>query len=193
MMKMFLNPDKPLSTCKEHSCDDCNAKTLIHCHFNGKLLMRFLMIAFPCLLIAGIGIFRFNYLFILPWIIFTLLFFGFIEIRVLCSHCPHYAEPESKTLKCWANYGSPKIWKYRPGPMNIPEKIIFFSGILFIFLYPVVLMAISQQFILLSLLMLFIIIGVSYMYRYMCKKCMNFACPFNCVPQETREIFSEHN
>ena len=44
-------------------------------------------------------------------------FFGFIETRVLCSHCPHYAE-EGASLRCWANYGSPKLFKYRPGPMS---------------------------------------------------------------------------
>ncbi|GAJ20475.1 unnamed protein product, partial [marine sediment metagenome] len=30
-------------------------------------------------------------------------------------------ELEINTLKCWANYGSPKLWKYRPGPMSLNE------------------------------------------------------------------------
>ena len=35
------------------------------------------------------------------------------------------AETGTKTLKCWANYGSPKLWKYRPGPMSLAEKTVF--------------------------------------------------------------------
>jgi hypothetical protein len=29
---------------------------------------------------------------LLIWIATFVAYFGFIEIRVLCSHCPHYAE-----------------------------------------------------------------------------------------------------
>ncbi len=31
-------------------------------------------------------------------------------------------------LKGWANYGMPKLWKYRPGPMTFWEKVIFCTG-----------------------------------------------------------------
>jgi hypothetical protein len=48
--------------------------------------------------------------------------FGLLEIRVMCSHCPHYAEA-GRLLKCWANYGSPKLWAYRPGPMCRMETL----------------------------------------------------------------------
>lgn len=191
-MKMFLDNNKPLNTCNEKTCNNCDVKVLVNCHFNMKLLIRFFGIAVPCFIIAGIGICLFNYLYIIPWVTVILLYFGFVEIRVMCSHCPHYAETEIKTLKCWANYGSPKIWRYRPGPMSLPEKIVFFSGIV-IFLYPIIIMYISKQFIILSVFVLYIIIGGYLMYNYMCKKCMNFACPFNSVSQEAREKFLKHN
>lgn len=149
------------------------------------------MIVLPCFIIGGIGICLFNGLLIIPWISAFLLYFGLIEIRVMCSHCPHYAE-QTKTLKCWANYGSPKIWKYRPYSMSPMEKSVFYSGLL-IFIYPSVIMIIPGEYILLSLYVLSILIGGYFMVRFMCKKCMNFMCPLNRVPRETREKFSEHN
>jgi hypothetical protein len=192
-MKELLDDNKPLYTCDEVTCKNCNVKSKVTCHFNMKSIMRFFIMAAPSFIIAGIGIYLFNYILMIPWIAFILLYFGLIEIRVMCSHCPHYAEPEIKTLKCWANYGCLKIWRYRPGPMSLPEKILFFSGIVVMFLYPIVIMAISKQFILLSILVLYIIIGGYLMHNYMCKKCMNFACPLNSVTRETRDKFLKHN
>jgi hypothetical protein len=72
---------------------------------------------------------------LIPWLTMIIGYFGFIEIRVMCSHCPHYAESDS-SLKCWANYGSPKIWKYRPEPMSFIEKAIFLGGFAIIWGYP---------------------------------------------------------
>ena len=56
-----------------------------------------------------------------------------IEIRVLCSHCPYYAE-EGRILHCLANHGTIKLWKYHPEPMRFWEKLGFLGGIIF-FLY----------------------------------------------------------
>jgi hypothetical protein len=192
-MKIFLDKNETLSTCDEKNCNNCNVKGLLSCHFDLKLLLRFLIIAIPPFIIAGIGICRLNCLLLIPWIAFFLLYFGLIEIKVMCSHCPHYAEPGTKTLNCWANYGSPKIWKYRPGPMNLLEKIIFLLGIAIIATYPVVIIILSKQFVLLTIFVLYLIVGAYIVYRSMCIKCMNFACPFNGVCVETKEMFLEHN
>lgn len=75
-------------------------------------------------------------------------FFGFIEIRVMCSHCPHYAESPT-SLKCWANYGSPKLWQYRPGPMSLVEKAVFFIGFAIVWGYPALLLMTGKQLFLL--------------------------------------------
>ncbi len=192
-MKMFPDNNKPMSTCDEKTCSNCNVKTAVFCHFNIKLLIRFLIIAVPCFIIAGIGICQLNYILMIPWIAFILLYFGLIEIRVMCSHCPHYAEPGTKTLTCWANYGSPKIWRYRPGPMSLSEKIVFFSGIVMIAMHPIIIMIITKQIIILSVFVLYIMIGCFLIHNYMCKKCMNIACPFNSISSETRDKFLKHN
>jgi hypothetical protein len=193
MMDMFLDPNKPLYTCKADECEGCAVSHKLVCHFNTKQLALFLVLAFPLFICAGYFIYRFNPFLLIPWIIFVLLYFGFIEIRVMCSHCPHYAEPETKILKCWANYGSPKLWSYRPGPMSIFEKIVFFSGFVII-LFPSIVLLIAQGHYL-SLIFYIALLAAfkTGLKRLYCKRCMNFACPFNAVDEVTRNAFFEKN
>ena len=124
----FLDPSKPIITCTASVCTDCPVKDSVHCHFRPKELVHFLLIALPGFLIGGAGVLTSRAWPLAVWVAIIVGFFGFLEIRVMCSHCPHYAELGT-SLKCWANYGSPKLWKYRPGPMAIAEKIIFFIPI----------------------------------------------------------------
>jgi hypothetical protein len=163
------------------------------CHFNTRHLLRFLAMAFPVFIVGGIGIARLNAWLLIPWIGFALSYFGLIEIRVMCSHCPHYAEPGSKTLQCWANYGSPKLWKYRPGPMSQGEKIIFFAGLGVLAGYPLVFLVVGRLWMLMALFAIFITGMAAMMDRLMCSHCMNFACPFNQVDQVTRDLFWRRN
>jgi hypothetical protein len=193
MKKTFLDEDKPIYTCNSESCDNCEVGELVTCHFNLKLLMKFLLFAIPSFIIAIIGICINHWGFLIPWVLSVLLYFGLIEIRVMCSHCPHYAEPGTRTLKCWANYGSPKLWKYRPGPMSMFEKIIFFAGLAIVFLYPPAIMVLSGQYILTSIFLIYTAIGFYLMKRFMCKKCMNFACPLNMLDEKTKQEFKKKN
>lgn len=118
--------------------------------------------------------------------------FGLVEIRTMCSHCPHYAEPGT-SLKCWANYGSPKLWKYRPGPMSIAEKWIFSLGMLLVFGVPVVSLAISGEWLLWALYLVSIVVAYAVMRTKMCAHCMNFACPLNITKLEQRQPFFARN
>jgi hypothetical protein len=192
-MKLFLDDTKPLYTCKEKSCEKCDVANLLNCHFHLKQLLLFLSFGLLIFIIGGIGITRFSGWALLIWFIFILSYFGLIEIRVMCSHCPHYAEPELKSLKCWANYGSPKLWKYRPGPMSLIEKIIFFAGLFIIFLFPVPLMMLSKDFILLVIYVFLLVLATYLLKTFYCAKCMNFACPLNKVSAEIQEKFYRHN
>jgi hypothetical protein len=188
-----LDPKQPLYTCAEKSCENCDVKQDLNCRFNIKQLLTFLMVAFPVFIIAGTGIYSFKPLLIIPWLLFIVLYFGIIEIRVMCSHCPHYAEPETGTLKCWANYGSPKLWQYRPGPMSIGEKIIFFSGLILIFVYPYPFLLISKNNLILILYSIGVFIGILFLQKFLCVRCMNFACPLNRVDKKVRSKFFKHN
>ena len=193
MKRLFLDPDKPLSTCRSTNCDGCSLQNRLQCHFSGRELLRFFGIAFLPFILGGIGIAQVNAWLLLPWIGLAVAYFSLIEIRVMCSHCPHYAEPGTKSLQCWANYGSPKLWKYRPGPMTWGEKSVFFTGLVLIAGYPLVFLLVGTQWLLLVLFALTLASMGVLMGRLMCAHCMNFACPFNHVDQFTREAFFARN
>ena len=114
----FQDPSLPIATCRAADCADCPVADSIHCHFRPVDLAHFLLVCLPTFLVGGAGVLSVGLIPLLIWVAVFVAFFGFIEIRVLCSHCPHYTEKGS-TLGCWANHGSPKLWKYRPGPMSI--------------------------------------------------------------------------
>ena len=190
---MFIDPEKPLYTCQEKSCTGCNVNQELNCHFNLNQLIRFLLNVSLVILLGGVAIYYYSPFFLIPWLIMFLLYFGFIEIRVMCSHCPHYAETETSSLKCWANYGSPKLWRYRPVPMSLVEKTVFIMGIVVIWIYPVILMILSLNYIFLILYLIFSLFVFHIMRSYMCKKCINFACPSNRVDIKIQKKFYTHN
>lgn len=191
--KIFLDPDKTLYTCGAENCKGCEISERLVCHFNIKQLILFMLMAVPVLFVTGFFIYQFNPFLLIPWIIFNILFFGFIEIRVMCSHCPHYAEPGIKFLKCWANYGSPKLWKYRPGPMSIFEKVVFYAGFIIIFAPPVILLILQKSYLFLILYIMLITAWKLGLNVYYCNRCINFACPFNNVKSEIRDKFLKKN
>jgi hypothetical protein len=193
MNSLFLNPQKPLSTCSGASCRDCRLHGRLQCHFHGKDLARFLVIALPPFVVAGIGIARWNAWLLIPWAAIIFSYFGLVEIRVMCSHCPHYTEPGTRSLQCWANYGSPKLWKYRPGPMSPIEKAVFFAGLGLIAGYPLIFLLVGAQWLLLALFAVTLAGMASLMSSWMCARCMNFACPLNRVDWTTRVIFFDRN
>ena len=189
---MFLDPNKPIATCSRAACEECPVFDTLHCHFHGKDLAMFLAIVFPSFIIGGVGVYRLSIWFLVPWVIFILSYFGLIEIRVMCSHCPHYAEP-GNSLKCWANYGSPKLWRYRPGPMSWIEKAIFLAGLMLIFGYPLILFLMGAKWLLVALYGLAVLGAYFLMRKRMCSQCMNFACPLNLVDEGERKNFFRQN
>jgi hypothetical protein len=193
MSRMFLDPQKPLSTCSSANCKGCPVQNHLSCHFNGRDLARFLVIAFPPFIVGGIGIARLNAWLLIPWIVLCLSYFGFIEIRVMCSHCPHYAEPDTKSLQCWANYGSPKLWKYRPGPMTRGEKFVFFAGLVLIAGYPLTFLLAEMQWLLLAVFLVTSVGLGALLQSQLCTQCMNFACPLNRVEPGVRALFFARN
>jgi steroid 5-alpha reductase family enzyme len=189
MDSLFLNPLKPLSTCSTLNCQGCLLQSRLQCHFGGRELLRFFGIAFPAFILGGIGIARLNAWLLVPWITVIVSYFGLVEIRVMCSHCPHYAEPGTKSLQCWANYGSPKLWKYRSGPMSRGEKVVFFVGLFLVAAYPMAFLLARAQWLLLVLFAVTVAGMAALMGRLMCTRCMNFACPLNRVDRVVRNIY----
>jgi hypothetical protein len=189
---MFLDPCKPIATCVSESCDNCDVQNSIHCHFKPKDLIHFLVLCFSGFLVGGAGIYLQNGWWLALWLVLIIGFFYVVEIRVMCSHCPHYAE-QGKSLKCWANYGSPRLWKYRPGPMSFGEKLTFFSGLITIWAYPIIFLLSGQHWFLLLVYALTVAGFFMTLKSFFCTRCMNFACPLNAVDEDARQIFFKQN
>ncbi|MBW2092816.1 MAG: hypothetical protein JRI34_11945 [Deltaproteobacteria bacterium] len=187
-----MDPKKPLQTCISESCDGCAVSESLHCHFRPRDLIHFLAVALPSFLLGGAGLLHTGWWLLALWIVLIIGFFGFLEIRVMCSHCPHYAEPGS-SLKCWANYGSPKIWKYRPGPMSFLEKFFLIAGFAVIWGFPLIFLVREALWFLLTV---YVISSVGFFLTlkiFLCSQCMNFACPLNSVSEAVRQEFFSRN
>lgn len=192
MPNMFLDPKRPLTTCKAQNCDGCPVSKEVHCHFQSRDLSAFLLSALPIFVIGGAGIYRIGIWWLAPWLVILLGYFGFVEIRVMCSHCPHYAEP-GKSLQCWANYGSPRLWKFRPGPMTGTEKTVFITGLVLVMGYPLAFLLIGLEWFLLAVYILTVVSFYFTLQRSYCSECMNFACPLNLTDEKVRAAFFERN
>lgn len=191
-MMAFTDFSKPIATCVAADCTECPVKTDVHCHFRPHDLIHFLLISLPGLLIGGAGILTSDIMLLVLWIAILAGFFGLLEIRVLCSHCPHYSEKASN-LRCWANFGAPKLWAYRPGPMSSYEKFLFFIGLAVVWGFPLPFFVIGGRW---FLLVLFVLSSAGFFMTLkllFCSRCMNFACPLNSVTKATRDLFFQRN
>jgi len=174
------------------TCRKCDISPETNCDFSIDQLLQFYLISLPSFVIGGIGIYNYNINTLYIWLLIIGTFFLLIEIRVLCSHCPHY-ERSSTFLSCWANYGAPKLWKYRPGPMNKVEKLILIAGFIIVWGYPLIFLLLSKSW------MLFAIYSFSVAFFFIalrlknCKKCINLSCPLNNVDINTKKKFLMNN
>jgi len=134
-------------------------------------------------------------------IIYIVIFFGLLfsflliwENKVLCSHCPYYAIEEDSTLKCYANFGFKKVWKYDPSPMNTSHKIQFLIGLFGAFaIVPAIELYLIQQYLIMALYLTAVAIWLISMHYWGCSKCPNFGCPFNVVLKSTRDDYLRRN
>jgi hypothetical protein len=155
-------------------------------------LVQFLLISLPSFLVGGAALLAAGWLPLVIWIAVCFGFFSVLEIRVLCSHCPHYAE-EGSTLKCWANHGSPKLWKYRPGPLSKAETFWLIAGLVAVWGIPLPFFVIAGMWFLLGLYVLVTAGFFVTVKMFLCPQCMNFACPANGVPEQVRAAFFARN
>ena len=199
---------------EQSDCANCGNNLKLNCKWDKNLLNGFLFIAFPYTIVAFLGIAVTGLLTGVWWPLIAMIaffpaFFLVLEIRVLCSHCPFYGE-DSKILHCLANHGTPKLWRYRPEPLNKLEKISFLAGLLFFGGFPLLTQANGIWFLVAhyeaySLITLLGLIGIAcatllaaitmiacLMIHY-CPKCVNFSCPLNKVPKSQVDEYLERN
>lgn len=195
----------------EEKCLDCELQEGLDCRWEKSLLIRFYK-ATGLAMVSGaiacivIGLFV-SWIPLIIYVIFWIFFFGFFEIRVLCSHCPYYAE-DGRILHCLANHGTIKVWKYHPEPLNLFEKFGFLAGAIFFVLFPLIteLYGIftlwnqeDKQFLILILIFLALtsLLGSFYFFYVLqskiCPKCVNFSCPLNKVPKELVDAYLKKN
>lgn len=179
---------RPVSECK-----NCTIAGRLKCRYNPGNLLHFvgvfLSFMFPALIgmiLSGFG------LYLLGWVGLATIFFGFWEIRILCSHCPYYAE-KGTILHCIANYGCPKFWKYHPEPISNSEKIQLLIGFIIMFGYPFPFLILGEQFVLLLLTVWGLTMFFWTLQKYTCSECVNFSCLLNRVPEEIVDEYLKRN
>ncbi|MCG3220307.1 MAG: hypothetical protein H7641_02910 [Candidatus Heimdallarchaeota archaeon] len=197
----------------DSNCNDCELNGKLICFVDKKFANKFTIGNILYRLLA-IEIFIFSGLLIGHWwmlisyVSTVLITFLIIEPRLLCSHCPFY-EREGKCLKCWALRGMPKLWRYRPEPINRTEKTFMLILGSFIDLFPFLgsiwgivyfFMNIEGNIvlgvgILISTVLFLIVAGYfsKVLLGFACKKCANFSCAMNKVPKEVINKFLEKN
>jgi len=148
-----------------------------------RQVLRFYLIVLPSFIIGGIGIYQFSRVDLLIWLALIAIFFLVIENRVLCIHCPYYAG-SACFLRCGANFGIPKLWKYQPDPMNFLEKSIMIAGFIIIWGFPVIFLSLMKNWILLIAYLVSVIFFFSLLRLNNCRKCVNFCCPLNSTRQK---------
>lgn len=179
---------KPVSECK-----DCPIAGILKCRFNKKDFIQFIALylffaipAFTGMILGGYG------WYILGYVGFMIFFFFVWESRILCSHCPYYAE-NGRILHCIANYGVVKLWKYHPEPMSKLEKLQLIIGFTIFLSYPFVFLILGRQYLLTLLTLLGVIIFFGVLHKYTCSRCINFSCPFNTVPKRIIDEYLKRN
>ena len=127
------------------------------------------------------------------YLIISMLFFaGGIEWYVLCRHCPCYEHSghehgNENRFYCLANWGSPKLFKYKPGHISRAAQATFLVFTGFFLLFPILYFLDRWEFVLFQLVMaLSFIVSLRH---WGCSQCPNFGCILNCVPEEKKEQF----
>jgi len=177
------------AACSRQTCDGCEIQGKLLCVHTLRDLVDFyvVVIAYMIPFLAGmiIGGFRTG---LAAWVGLAVVFFGYIEARVLCRHCPHYAE-EGFLLRCHANWGLPKIPKLDPRPMSRGESavLLLFFGVLFLYYVPFFI--VSSQWLLLVITTSALVAATWTVLRTQCTRCYHLSCPLNRVPEDVREAF----
>ncbi len=190
---MRVDNQLALVTCTRDDCEGCPVGGMVTCHFTNRDRAIFTASAIPAFLIAFVGLFHLHWYLAIIMVALTVAYFGFIEVWSMCSHCPHYAEPGTASLRCWANYGCPKIRRYQPGPMSRGEKVVFLGGMTTVMGFPALVFVLGGTVLFFLVYVASIVFLFGMLTTHFCSRCMNLACPINRVDDATRRAFQELN
>jgi hypothetical protein len=191
-----LTNKNPFQICTwqdESKCTGCPLADRLNCRFNWNDLLYFLVLFLTPTIAAVIGMIQGGFsIYLIGWAGYALFFFFVWEARVLCSHCPYWAE-EGRVLHCLANHGVLKIWRYRPGPMSTAEKIQFLIGAGILVLYPFPFLIMAKQYTLTAIALSGILGFAFSLKKHVCTRCVNFSCPLNGVPKIVVDAYLRGN
>jgi len=185
------------------NCEQCSVNGKLMCKFEIKDTIYFIIPVLIVWAVFVIGLLQsfisggLNILILIilisSYIGFLVFFFQVWENKILCSHCPYYAFEDDKIVKCYANYGIYKAWKYNPAPMSRSERIQFIIGISIFAGFPLVFFLIAEMYLYFGISLVFSIIWIISMHFLGCSKCPNFSCPLNNVPKSIVDEYLKHN
>jgi len=180
------------------SCQKCSVNGKLMCKFDIKDTIYFMIPVLSTWVVWVIGILhgfisgRLNTLQLIfifsSYIGYLVFFFQVWENKILCSHCPYYAFEDKKKVKCYANYGIYKAWKYDPAPMSRSEKIQFIIGISIFAAIPLIFLLLAKMYIYFGITLIFSIIWIVSMHFLSCSKCPNFSCPLNTQYRNAKSV-----
>ncbi|MHA1253272.1 MAG: hypothetical protein ACTSRP_25050 [Candidatus Helarchaeota archaeon] len=178
-------------------CNECEINEKLQCHYDKKYSYWFVTGWLACVIPAIIGLFIaldfITFIIYLGiWITYMVIFFTVWEPRILCSHCPYYGEG-GKILHCYANYGFYKPVPYNPYPLSTSEKVQFIIALSLFIVIPIILLIISQAYIMLIFASIGTIYWIIVIQFIICPHCINFSCPLNRVPKSIRDKFIHRN
>ncbi len=180
-------------------CGDCNLDERLFCHPKIKYMIYFsspLLITITSAII-GMILSGFELLTIIlmfaGWIVYALFFLNIWESRMVCNHCPYYANDSQRVLHCAIDKGKLKTSKYDPGPTSMSEKIQFLVGASILMFYPVPFLIVAGQFVALFFAILGVVSWIIVLQLKVCSDCINFACVLNRAPKSVRDAFFKRN
>lgn len=187
------NPHRLCTWQDASKCTGCPLADRLNCRFNWNDLLYFLALFATPAISAIVGMLQGGFrVYLIGWAGYAVFFFFVWEARILCSHCPYWAE-QGRVLHCLANHGVLKIWRYRPEPMSLWEKIQFLVGAGLLILYPLPFLIIGKQY-MYALIMFFGVIAFIFSLRkHICTRCVNFSCPLNGVPKIVVDAYLRGN
>jgi hypothetical protein len=189
MQTEISQTEMPCSVQEKPLCDSCINQQNLMCRFDSGDTLHFFMIFLPLFITAISGMIFSGYgVFLWGWLAYALFFFFVWEARILCSHCPFWAEP-SRVLHCHANYGVIKFFRHHPEPMTRSEQAQFIVGALILVAYPIFFLVLAKQYLLVVIAAASTISFGYLLYWNFCSRCINFSCPVNHVPGKNKNAY----
>ena len=183
----------PCTMQSSQSCSDCSLQGDLMCRFDRRDMLHFFLLILPFAVTSIAGAVRADmgrYLWL--WLGYALFFFFVWEAYILCRHCPYWAGRD-RMLRCHANYGVFKIWRYTPRPMSRWEQAQFIIGALILVLYPFSFLLVGREFLLAFIALCTLLNGIYELKTTICTRCVNFSCPLNAVPPRILQAYLSRN